>query len=791
MPFSTALYNHSVSTTAADVLGNAREFIKNKLYFTSLSQTPHQYPNVHFFTIDNSLVYINFYSDFGPSNLAHVLRFCEMMQEKFKNPLLAGKRICLYSSMDSDKRANAAFLICAYMLLVQKKTPDEAYQPLIGISQPFLPYRDAGYGAATYHITILDCLRGMHKALQLGLLDVEPIDPDEYEFYERVENGDFNWITDKFIALASPRDDPPGSQPTAFGQSMHGGTGGVSPYASAMQTNQAANSRKTSTVSTSFSTIHGVMSRNAVSPSPTQAVGMSGASPSTPISGPFIVNGKKQFNPAYRIDDLICHLKERGVTTIVRLNNKIYDRKKFVDAGIEHVELYFPDGSTPPDGILKRFLELCETRPGVIAVHCKAGLGRTGTLIGAYLMKHYKFTAAEVIGLLRVLRPGSVVGPQQNYLQSMQSKLWKMQPLAKLPQAISMLKSPTFPVSRRFPVTEVHDIYATTPSSSSIPKSSVSRSATPAPRSGPVSRSQTPNTTINTKPRTQSSADQLDHDYEMVANDQQGYYDDVMADRSLENLAIETRGRGGMHETDYGPRPVTSSGASNYTGGYYQSLLDSGRMDAAYDPMDYEASGKLVDGDLPAQPRKHASPTSASPTSPTQTSSSAQIRRDLLSSAMNSMSQSQRNQKVQQPDSWKQRPASAAPSSSVQGSQRPASASYFTASVPPTQSPATNPQTGVSQTRYQLRSSGMPANNGLISTTGRNMDFSASNAERSRIGGYTSSVTSSTDLSGFVLTGTGKPMTPATGVADPFFGQGLTTKRLNRDSGIGNNGTRR
>ena len=51
-----------------------------------------------------------------------------------------------------------------------------------------------------------------------------------------------------------------------------------------------------------------------------------------------------------------------------------------------------------------------------MAIHCKAGLGRTGTLIGLYAMKHYKFPAAAFIGWIRIARPGSILGPQQHYL---------------------------------------------------------------------------------------------------------------------------------------------------------------------------------------------------------------------------------------------------------------------------------------------------------------------------------------------------------------------------------------
>mmetsp|Transcript_18767 Transcript_18767/g.28856 ORF Transcript_18767/g.28856 Transcript_18767/m.28856 type:complete len:135 (-) Transcript_18767:114-518(-) len=57
-----------------------------------------------------------------------------------------------------------------------------------------------------------------------------------------------------------------------------------------------------------------------------------------------------------------------------------------------------------------------------MAIHCKAGLGRTGTLIGLYAMKHFKFPAAAFIGWIRICRPGSILGPQQFYLLEQEEK---------------------------------------------------------------------------------------------------------------------------------------------------------------------------------------------------------------------------------------------------------------------------------------------------------------------------------------------------------------------------------
>jgi len=110
-----------------------------------------------------------------------------------------------------------------------------------------------------------------------------------------------------------------------------------------------------------------------------------------------------------------------NVTKVVRLNDPKYDSRAFTNNDIEHEDLIFVDGSVPPQNIVDRFVEGCEehfAKPnaGAIAVHCKAGLGRTGTLIGIYAMKHYKISAEAFIGWNRIARPGSVLGPQQVYL---------------------------------------------------------------------------------------------------------------------------------------------------------------------------------------------------------------------------------------------------------------------------------------------------------------------------------------------------------------------------------------
>lgn len=116
------------------------------------------------------------------------------------------------------------------------------------------------------------------------------------------------------------------------------------------------------------------------------------------------------------------------MSLVVRLNRKAYNEEDFKRAGIDHLEQFYVDGSCPPIKILDRVIEAFESVPNnkAFAVHCKAGLGRTGTCIGAYIMKHYRFTAAEVIGWMRICRPGSVIGPQQQFLKEIEQRMWQL-----------------------------------------------------------------------------------------------------------------------------------------------------------------------------------------------------------------------------------------------------------------------------------------------------------------------------------------------------------------------------
>jgi cell division cycle 14 len=138
--------------------------------------------------------------------------------------------------------------------------------------------------------------------------------------------------------------------------------------------------------------------------------------------------GVRAFGPAY----YTAVLRALGASTVVRLCAPRYDPAAFAAAGLAHRDLPFPDCTAPPPDVVARFLRIADAAPGLVAVHCRAGLGRTGTLAALYAMRRHGFAAREAIAWLRIVRPGCVIGEQQHYLCAVETAIRELRHAALL-----------------------------------------------------------------------------------------------------------------------------------------------------------------------------------------------------------------------------------------------------------------------------------------------------------------------------------------------------------------------
>lgn len=249
-------------------------------------------------------------------------------------------------------------MLACYMVLIQNWPPHLALAPIAQVDPPLMPFRDAGYSQADYGISVQDVVYGVWKAKEEKCCDLDNFDLDQYERFERVEHGDFNWITPHFLAFASPQHAP---------------------------VNKI----------TEGSDMFPLLPRN-----------LAGVDAHPTLPQPF--------------KNVLKHFTEKNIGLVVRLNSPLYSPSYFESLGIQHLDMIFDDGTCPSLSTVRKFIRLAHetitVRKKGIAVHCKAGLGRTGCLIGAYLIYRHGFTANEVIAFMRFMRPGMVVGPQQHWL---------------------------------------------------------------------------------------------------------------------------------------------------------------------------------------------------------------------------------------------------------------------------------------------------------------------------------------------------------------------------------------
>jgi atypical dual specificity phosphatase len=113
--------------------------------------------------------------------------------------------------------------------------------------------------------------------------------------------------------------------------------------------------------------------------------------------------------------DELQWLRDQGIQLLISLTEYPPYRNWIDDVGLLALHVPVPDFHAPTLEQIEQCvaaISRAKEQQMAVAVHCHAGLGRTGTILAAYFVSQ-GMSAANAIDKVRALRPGSVESESQ------------------------------------------------------------------------------------------------------------------------------------------------------------------------------------------------------------------------------------------------------------------------------------------------------------------------------------------------------------------------------------------